>query len=95
MKQLAVILLFFLYISAPACFGAAVYESTLTVVIPPAASVESIQTGKNSTVINPKDGTHTGLEAVFNIKQTGMTVYMILFYRVQSTQTKAIQAAVL
>lgn len=71
MKQPAVILLFFLYISAPACFGAAVYESTLTVVIPPAASAESIQTGKNSTVINPKDGTHTGLEAVFNIKTNG------------------------
>lgn len=56
---------------APVCYGAAVMDSTLTTIIPSAAIVQAVSNSKNNCVINPENGSHTGLEAVFNVKTNG------------------------
>ena len=56
---------------APVCYGAAVMDSTLTTIIPSAAIVQAVSNSKNNCVINPENGSHTGLEAAFNVKTNG------------------------
>ena len=71
MKSNFIIFLFLSIISAPACFGAAVRESVLTVIVPCAASVNTITSSGNNSSINPETGVHNGLEAIFNVKTNG------------------------
>ena len=65
------ILFLLLLLPAPACSGAAVMEGVLTTIVPSAAVVKTIPSSKNNSVINPENGSQTGLEAIFNIKTNG------------------------
>ena len=71
MKSNIITFLFFLLITAPACSGAAVIDSMLTVIIPSAAITNNIPSAMNNSSINPQTGFHNGLEAVFNVKTNG------------------------
>ena len=70
MKHNFVIFLILL-LTAPACSGAAVLDSRLVTIVPSAAVVKSVPGIKNNSVIDPQNGFHSGLEAVFNIKTNG------------------------
>ncbi len=71
MKNNLIRFLFLLLITAPACSGAAVTDSVLTVIIPSAAVVNTIPSAINNSTINPQTGSHMGLGAVFNVKTNG------------------------
>lgn len=71
MKYNFIIFLSLLLFTAPVCSGAAVMESVLTTIVPSAAVVKTIPSAKNNTVINPENGSHTGLEAIFDLKTNG------------------------
>ena len=71
MKSNFITFLFLLLITAPACSGAAVTDSLLTVIIPSAALVNSVPSAMNNSSINPQTGFHNGLGAVFNVKTNG------------------------
>lgn len=71
MRNNFTIFLSLLLITAPACFGAAVMDCVLTVVVPSAAIVNTVPSALNNSSINPQSGAHTGLQAVFNIKTNG------------------------
>ncbi len=70
MKHNFVIFLILL-LTAPACSGAAVLDSRLVTIVPSAAVVKSVPGIKNNSVIDPQNGFHSGLEAVFDIKTNG------------------------
>ena len=70
MKHNFVIFLILL-LTAPACSGAAVLDSRLVTIVPAAAVVKSVPSIKNNSVIDPQNGFHSGLEAVFDIKTNG------------------------
>ena len=70
MKHNFVIFLILL-LTAPACSGAAVLDSRLVTIVPAAAVVKSVPGIKNNSVIDPQNGFHSGLEAVFDIKTNG------------------------
>ncbi len=71
MKNNFIKFLFLLIITAPACSGAAVMDSVLSVIVPSAAIVDTIPSALNNSSINPQSGVHTGLQAVFNVKTNG------------------------
>lgn len=70
MKHNFVIFLILL-LTAPACSGAAVLDSRLVTIVPSVAVVKSVPGIKNNSVIDPQNGFHSGLEAVFDIKTNG------------------------
>lgn len=70
MKHNFVIFLILL-LTAPACSGAAVLDSRIVTIVPSAAVVKSVPGIKNNSVIDPQNGFHSGLEAVFDIKTNG------------------------
>lgn len=70
MKHNFVIFLILL-LTAPACSGAAVLDSRIVTIVPDAAVVKSVSGIKNNSVIDPQNGFHSGLEAVFDIKTNG------------------------
>lgn len=70
MKHNFVIFLILL-LTAPACSGAAVLDSRIVTIVPAAAVVKSVSGIKNNSVIDPQNGFHSGLEAVFDIKTNG------------------------
>lgn len=70
MKHNFVIFLILL-LTAPACSGAAVLDSRLVTIVPSVAVVKSVSGIKNNSVIDPQNGFHSGLEAVFDIKTNG------------------------
>ena len=65
------IIFFILLLTAPACSGAAVLDSRIVTIVPAAAVVKSVSGIKNNSVIDPQNGFHSGLEAVFDIKTNG------------------------
>lgn len=65
------IIFLILLLTAPACSGAAVLDSRLVTIVPAAAVVKSVPGIKNNSVIDPQNGFHSGLEAVFDIKTNG------------------------
>ena len=65
------IIFFILLLTAPACSGAAVLDSRIVTIVPSAAVVKSVPGIKNNSVIDPQNGFHSGLEAVFDIKTNG------------------------
>lgn len=65
------IIFLILLLTAPACSGAAVLDSRLVTIVPSAAVVKSVPGIKNNSVIDPQNGFHSGLEAVFDIKTNG------------------------
>lgn len=71
MKNNFITFLFLLLTTAPACSGAAVMDSVMTVVVPSAAIVNTVPSALNNSSINPQSGVHTGLQAVFNVKTNG------------------------
>ena len=70
MKNHFIVLLLIL-LTAPEYTGAAVMDSVITTIVPPAAIVKAIPSSKNNSVINPENGFQSGLEAIFNIKTNG------------------------
>ena len=70
MKHNFVIFLILL-LTAPACSGAAVLDSRIVTIVPSVAVVKSVSGIKNNSVIDPQNGFHSGLEAVFDIKTNG------------------------
>ena len=71
MKNCLLLVLLLTLITAPDCPGAAILESSITTIIPSAAIVNTIPSFGNNSLINPQNGSHSGLEAVFNIKTNG------------------------
>ena len=70
MKNHFIVLLLIL-LTAPEYYGAAVMDSVIMTIFPPAAIVKAIPSSKNNSVINPGNGFQSGLEAIFNIKTNG------------------------
>ncbi len=58
-------------LQVPICFGTAVMESRLTLIVPSSAVVKTIPSSKNNSGIDPQNGYQSGLEAIFNIKTNG------------------------
>ena len=58
-------------LQVPICFGTAVMESRLTLIVPSSAVVKTMTSSKNNSGINPQNGYQSGLEAIFNIKTNG------------------------
>ena len=87
MKHNFVIFLILL-LTAPACSGAAVLDSRLVTIVPSAAVVKSVSGIKNNSVIDPQNGFHSGLEAVFDIKTNGddSAYYFVLSSAIETSQ---------
>ncbi len=76
MKQNFIIFLLTLFlVPLPVFAGNGTIDSVLSVIVPSVAKVETIPSIKNTSFINPQNGIHNGLEAIFDIKTNSKDTY--------------------